>query len=147
MLHEEGGFGRIAIVVRAAASPSETEFGVERNGGGVRFADFQKNVLRPSLRGFVKKIFEEKRGMACAPVFWGYCEIEDFQFFTEVAPLQSADNLAALLADRSEDFADGRASETLAVGRQRNGETRLAKDGVNGRGVFAAAPAIRSGGF
>ena len=141
-MHEESGFRGITIIVWTESGASETEFGVKRDGRSIGFADFQKNVMRAGLCGFTEKMFENKAGVACAPVFCGDGEIENFEFFAEVAPLQYATDAAFPLADGGKDFSDGRASVTLAVGGQREGEARLVEDGANSGSVLGAAQAV-----
>src|SRR5215510_1714839 len=57
-------FLRVAVIVRAAARNLKTEFLVQRYGGSIGFADFEKDLFRRRSCRIFEEVAQKKSGVA-----------------------------------------------------------------------------------
>src|SRR5215470_963268 len=105
-IHHQRRFLGLAVVVGAATGNLKSEFSVKRDRGGIGFANFQKDLANGRVRKVIKKIPEKERRKAVTTMIPPDREIEDFGFLAKITPLQQADQVVILFADKGTDLAD-----------------------------------------
>ena len=138
-IHQERRFLRVAVVVGAATANLKTEFFIERDRGGIGFANFQKDCAYGRVRKVIEKILEKERRKTAAAMILPDCEIEDFGFLAKMTPLQQADQVVILFADEGTDLADAGARGSPQITQRGCGKIGLGEDRANGPGILGAA--------
>jgi hypothetical protein len=138
-IHQERRFLRVAVVVGAATANLKSGFFVERDRGGIGFANFQKDCPYGRVRKVIKKILQKERRKTATTMILPDCEIEDFGFLAKMTPLQQADQVVILFADEGTDLADTGLLGSPEIAQRGRGKIGLGEDRANGSGILGAA--------
>ena len=134
-IEEQSGFVRIVIIAWAMSGDDEAELAVQRERGGVGFANFEEKLRCSALLAHSQHTLQEKTGDSL-PTIWGSDRnVKDFSLLRDLPPLKNGDHLSTELA-----HVHFVGSELLWLwiprisGSDRR-KSRFAEDSLNGRGV------------